>query len=64
MNIMYLMAYLILPITISSYSPGGNKFEENPVIPSEVSKKEIKTVNRGSGVTHAGLCEAFNNFQP
>ena len=53
MNIKYLMAYLILPITISSCSSGGNEPEEKPVTPPEVTKKEIKISTNVSGITKA-----------
>lgn len=47
------MAYLILPITISSCSSGGNEPEEKPVTPPEVTKKEIKISTNVSGITKA-----------
>ena len=47
------MAYLILPITISSCSSGGNEPEEKPVTPPEVTKKEIKISTNVSAITKA-----------
>ena len=53
MNIKFLMAYLILPITITSCSSGGNEAEEKPVTPPEVTKKEIKISTNVSAITKA-----------
>ena len=53
MNIKYLMAYLILPIAITSCSSGGNETEEKPVTPPAVTKKEIKISTNVSGITKA-----------
>ena len=54
MNIKYLMAYLILPIAITSCSSGGNEREEKPpVTHPEVTKKEIKISTNVSGITKA-----------
>ena len=54
MNIKYLMAYLILPIAITSCSSGGNETEEiPPVTHPEVTKKEIKISTNVSGITKA-----------
>ena len=40
MDMKNLMAYLILPIAITSCSSGGNDTEEEPITPP--TKKEIK----------------------
>ena len=54
MNIKYLMAYLILPIAITSCSSGGNETEEiPPVTHPVVTKKEIKISTNVSGITKA-----------
>lgn len=44
-----LMAYLILPIAITSCSSGGNDTEEEPITPP--TKKEIKVSTNVSGIT-------------
>lgn len=51
MDIKKLMAYLILPIAITSCSSEGNDTEEKPVIPP--TKKEIKISTNVSGITRA-----------
>ena len=44
MNIKYLMAYLILPIAITSCSSGGNETEEiPPVTHPVVTKKKLRS---------------------
>ena len=51
MKIKYLMAYLILPITITSCSSEVNETGENPVTPP--TKREIKISTNVSGITRA-----------
>ena len=51
MDIKNLMAYLILPIAITSCSSVGNDTEEEPVTPP--TKKEIKISTNVSGITRA-----------
>ena len=51
MDIKKLMAYLILPIAITSCSSVGNDTEEEPVTPP--TKKEIKISTNVSGITRA-----------
>ena len=53
MDIKNLMAYLILPIAITSCSSGENINDENPVTPPVVTKKEIKISTNVSGITRA-----------
>ena len=56
MDMKNLMAYLILPIAITSGSSGGNDTEEEPITPP--TKKEIKISTNVSGITratHTGL---------
>ena len=54
MKIKYLMAYLILPIAITSCSSGENETEEiPPVTHPVVTKKEIKISTNVSGITKA-----------
>lgn len=49
MDMKNLMAYLILPIAITSCSSGGNDTEEEPITPP--TKKEIKISTNVSGIT-------------